>query len=284
MRLVGLLAACWLLASCQRPPVASEQPPAPRIVTLAPHLAELAVTAGAEPSLVGVSAYSDFPARIAELPVVSDGFRIDAEALLSVRPTLALVWGGGGQVQSMALLDELGIPYEIIETRRLSDIGPAIRRIGELAGSTAQAVPAAAQFAAEIESLAVTAEDPLSVFYQIGNAPIYTVNRDHFISDLIARCGGRNLFAEVATRVPSISLEAVVRADPAVILTGSGPEARALWQRFPAMTAVRAQTVLSLPADQVVRPSARLVDGGRAICAALTLARQRLEDERLQFD
>lgn len=247
-----------------------------RLVTLAPHLAELVVSAGAEQFLVGVSAYSDFPKSVASLPVVSDGFRIDAEALLAARPTLVLAWGGGGQQSSLTLLDELGIPYEVIDAQRLDDIAPAIRKIGEIAGTESIAQAASFEFEKALTRLTYEGES-VSVFYQIGSAPLYTVNHDHYISDVIALCGGNNIFAEIKTRVPVVSLESVVIRNPDVILgVENGSEEKNIWADFQTMTVNNADTSLPLPADIVSRPSTRLAAGAVAVCEALAIARDRL--------
>ena len=50
---------------------------ATRVVTLSPHLAELAYAAGAGESLVGVSSYTDYPEAAAALPRVGDAFLVD---------------------------------------------------------------------------------------------------------------------------------------------------------------------------------------------------------------
>ena len=64
-------------------------------------------------------------------------------------------------------------------------------------------------------------------------------------------CGGRNVFADLAPLVPTVSTEAVVAADPEAILTASeqggvaawkrDPDASAFafWRRQPRMVAVR---------------------------------------------
>lgn len=251
--------------------------PSIRLVTLAPHLAELVVSAGAEAFLVGVSAYSDFPPSIASIAVVSDGFRIDAEALIDAAPTVVLAWGGGGQASSLALLDELNIPYVTIDSKRLGDIGPAIRQIGKIAGTEETAELAATRFEKTFETLRYSGDHRVSVFYQISESPIYTVNGDHFVSDVIDLCGGTNVFAEVANRVPTVSVESIVLRNPDVILGGlatTGEEA--LWRNYETMTATRANTLLALPPSVVSRPSARLVEGARAVCDALETARERL--------
>ncbi len=273
---VAAAAACFLLAGCSDP--SSEAPPRAvdmRIVTLAPHLAELVVSAGGESMLVGISAYTDFPASISALPVVGDGFRVDAEALLAVRPTLVLIWGGGGQQAAKELTTRLGLPAVVIETRSLRDISAALRRIGALLGTQDIAAQAAANFDADIEALGFSGER-LRVFYQIGERPLYTVNGRHFISDLITRCGGVNVFADLPELAPAITVESVVQADPDVILRAleSGVAASpGIWARWPDMTVNRAKGHLGVPADLVARPSRRLAEGGRAICAALAEAR-----------
>lgn len=246
-----------------------------RLVTLAPHLAEIVASAGASDALVGVSAYTDFPPEVADITVVSDGFRIDAEALLAAKPTHVLAWGGGGQSSSVALVEELGLNLVTIETRGLPDIGPAIRQVGALAGTEATANAAADTFETEIAALGYEGER-LRVFYQIGERPLYTVNGDHFISDLMARCGGDNIFAELGALAPTVTVEAVVRADPDVILAGSDAVALAqTWQRWPDLAAVANDRILGVPGDLVARPGPRLGAGGRALCEALEDARSR---------
>jgi iron complex transport system substrate-binding protein len=56
------------------------------------------------------------------------------------------------------------------------------------------------------------------VFYQISERPLMTVNGRHFISDAIALCGGRNVFADLPLIAPMIDAEAVMAANPDVII------------------------------------------------------------------
>ena len=60
----------------------------------------------------------------------------------------------------------------------------------------------------------------MRVFYQIWHKPLLTVNGAHMISDVIALCGGENVFADVNQLTPSVTLEAVIAAKPEVILGG----------------------------------------------------------------
>ncbi|HPM69194.1 MAG TPA: ABC transporter substrate-binding protein, partial [Piscinibacter sp.] len=65
--------------------------PAQRIVSLAPHLTELLFAAGAGAQVVGVGAYSDFPAAAKALPRVGDAAMLDLERILALKPDLLVV-------------------------------------------------------------------------------------------------------------------------------------------------------------------------------------------------
>ncbi|HZD53463.1 MAG TPA: hypothetical protein VE175_10460, partial [Woeseiaceae bacterium] len=81
----ALLLACSFLTlttACDGPAVerVSNTPPPEdqdlRIVTLAPHLAELVFAVGAGAEIVGVSAYTVHPPEAAALPMVGDAFSV----------------------------------------------------------------------------------------------------------------------------------------------------------------------------------------------------------------
>ena len=59
---------------------------------------------------------------------------------------------------------------------------------------------------------------PVRVFYEIWHQPLMTVNGEHIISDVIRLCGGTNIFADLSTLAPQVSVEAVLAADPQVII------------------------------------------------------------------
>jgi iron complex transport system substrate-binding protein len=118
---------------------------------------------------------------------------------------------------------------------------------------------------------------PVSVFVQIDDQPLFTVNGRHVISEVVELCGGRNVFAGLGQIAPQIDAEAVLARDPAVILSTDDTieDPLAAWRRWPGLAAVRHGTVYSLPADTVARASPRLVDGVQSVCRALADARRR---------
>lgn len=277
-RLLFRLVLCTLCA-CAGP----AEPPAPahysRVVTLAPNLAELVYAAGAGGALVGVSAYSDFPPQALDLPRIGDAFAVDQEQLALLAPDLLLAWDSGTPAHVVDELRGTGYRVEVIRTRGLADVATALRRIGELTGYTTTAEAAARDYSDKLAQLArdnANAED-ISVFYQVSARPLYTVNGNHYVSELIGLCGGTNVFADLGELAPTVDVEAVVDRDPEVLLASSdaGTDAFAAWQRWPHMAAERYHAEFLLPADEIGRATPRLVSAGRAVCDALQLGRAR---------
>ena len=271
-QLLGAVAA--LCASM----VAQALPSRPRIVSLAPHLTELVYAAGAGDLLVGVVEYSDYPEAARSLPRIGDAWRVDMERLLALSPDVVLTWPSGTPDDIIQRLEALKLTHREIATYRLADVPVALRTIGAIAGTTATAETAAARFDAEIAELRRTyaASRPVRVFIQLDDQPVYTVNGRHIISEVVELCGGRNVFAHLPQLAPPVSIEAVIAADPEVIVSTDDTIADplAMWRRWTGVRAVRAGAVYSLPSDTMARATPRLVAGTRATCAALDAARR----------
>ena len=277
--LAGLAAA---LCGCQEAAQNTPEPPVyQRIVTLAPNLAELVFAVGAGDQLVGVSAWSDFPPPVLDLPRVGDAFTVDQEQLALLDPDLLLVWESGTPSHTVDELRNAGYAVEAIRTRSLGDIGDALIRIGELTGRPTEAESVAAEFKAGLRALRAAQEGrpSIRVFYQVSARPLYTVSREHYVSELIEICGGRNIFDDLDELAPAISVEAVVDRNPEVMIasTDAGDEAFTEWRRWPAMSANRYGNLFLLPADEIGRATPRLLIAGSAMCVAMQKARSNRE-------
>jgi len=278
VRLAALVIFSALGACSESPPVQSEQAvpagitqPAERIVTLAPHLTELVYAAGAGDKLVGAVEYSDYPPAALSVPRVGDAFRIDFELLRGLQPDLVLVWGSGNPAEMQRRLQELGFPVLSLEPGTLNDVAEHLRLVGRLAGTGAVADAAASDYLARLEATftAYSAEPQLRVFFQISADPWYTVNNEHVISRIISRCGGINIFGDIGTLAPSVSLESIVAGNPDVIIASSptGDESwKVLWQRFEKVPAVQNGRLLSVTNDHISRSGTRLANGAETIC------------------
>jgi iron complex transport system substrate-binding protein len=253
--------------------------PAQRIVSLAPHLTELLFAAGAGAQVVGVSEHSDYPPQARRLPRVASATRIDLEAVLALEPDLVVAWPQAATRRAIDRLEALGLPTYRSEPRSLEEVPHTIERFGILTGHTAAAQEAAAQFRRDAAALAAryATRDKVQVFYQVWSRPVITVNGAHLISRVIDLCGGRNVFAQLPLLAPEIDREAVLAADPEVIIASGAGDLRPAWlddwQDFPQMRAVRMGQLYAMPADLLQRHSPRILDGAERLCAILEAAR-----------
>jgi iron complex transport system substrate-binding protein len=104
-----------------------------------------------------------------------------------------------------------------------------------------------------------------------------TINGKHMISDVIRLCGGKNVFADLPALAPRVSVEAVLAADPQLIIaSGMGaehPEWLDAWRNWPSLTAVRNNHLYFIPPDLLQRPTPRILDGAEQMCERVAQAR-----------
>jgi iron complex transport system substrate-binding protein len=255
-----------------------------RIISLSPHLAELVFAVGAGDHLIGVSAYTDYPEAASRLPVVGDAFMLDLERLTLLKPDMLLAWQGGTPAHVIDELKSRGYRVEEITTRNLDDVPLALRRIGRLTGRIEKANAAADKFDAGLTSLRERASgsSPIAVFYQVSSRPLYTINGEHYVSQLIEVCGGSNVFADLGRLAPLIGVEAVIERNPEVMLAAddAGPDAFIEWDRWPGIAANRYGNRFLMPAAEIGRATPRLLEAGAAICEALENGRKSRETYR----
>ena len=251
--------------------------PARRIITLTPHLTELSFAAGAGAHLAGVARFSNYPEAARQLPVVSDAGQFDTELLLALKPDLVLAWKNGTPAAVVTRLESAGLPVFVAEFARLEDIARGIEAIAILAGTQLAGVRARDAYNAGLQALRARRYSgaPVRVFYEIWPRPLMTVNDAHIISDVLALCGGVNIFGMQRPLTPEVSREALLAARPEVALGGSSAETAAgfaaRWAGLPPpLDAIPAHHIAP---DLIQRPTPRLLEGARLICAHLDTVR-----------
>jgi len=251
-----------------------------RIVSLAPNLTELAFAAGAGEHIVGTPQYSDYPAAARSIPRIGDAFRFDVERVLALHPEVVLAWEPGTPDAVVERLRKLRLRVEKVATGDVAGIAQAVREIGKIAGTATVANAAAARFERDIAALRqrYSRRASVSVFLQINDRPLYTVNGKQIMSELLGLCGGRNVFAALNDLAPEVGVEAVIAANPEVIISTGDAQADAFkqWRRWRQLKAVATDNVYVLSPDNTERATTRLAEGAAEICRVLETARQRL--------
>jgi iron complex transport system substrate-binding protein len=260
-----------------------------RIITLAPHLSELVDAAGGAERLVSVSAFSNLPESVKQLPVTSDARSIDLEKMKSLRPDLIIYWLGGtseSQIQSIKKTFNKDVQFISVQPKKLIDIPTDIETIGKVLGTDSVAKKNADALRLKITELSTKQQNPkqkniserkVRVFYQVWAQPLMTLNQDHIIGDIIQRCGGEQLFANEKVLVPTVSREAVIKANPEIIFTAVDSAKIktdwSMWSSFPQLAATKNKAFIDLDGDIISRPSPRIMQGAQKICAEINKVR-----------
>lgn len=286
-RLAALLAAVAAGSAATSEPISvrddlgrtlSLAAPSRRVVTLAPHLAELVHAAGAGDRLVGVMRYSDYPPAVTQLPIVGDAFAVNLEVLAGLKPDLVLMWSSGVNPRQQQRVQALGLPIYDSEIGSVDAMAETLRRLGKLFGTEATAEAAANNTQKRWQALQSTYahRPPLRVFYQLWHEPLMTVNHSHLIDQAISACGGVNVFSQQQTLAPTVSWEAAVATNPQLVITSATRDEPARlegWRRFGRVEAVRRHQLVALDGHLLTRMTPRFLDAAQTLCEAIDRAR-----------
>ncbi|WP_338574827.1 cobalamin-binding protein [Pseudomonas canadensis] len=251
-----------LLLACSAQALAAE-----RVVSLAPSLTEIVAELGAADVLVGVLDGGDRPAALAQVPSVGRYGQLDMERLLSLKPDLILLWPGSVGPAQRAQLQRLNIPVYVAEPHSLEQLTTQVQAIAEQLGRAEAGRQLAAQLRQRLVELRQRYQraEPLRVFYQVWNQPMYTVGGGQIISDALSVCGTRNVFDDLRLPAPQVSIESVLQRDPEMILVGDQAQQDA-WKVWPAM----AERVRVVPDKGLERPSGQMLEAVARLCEVIS--------------
>lgn len=248
-----------------------------RIVSLAPSNTEILFALGLGERVVGVTDYCDYPPEAKAKEKVGGFKDPSVEKVVALRPDLVLATGGI-QREVVAQLEKVGVPVFVLDPHTMDEVPAGIRTVARLAGAAAEGERVAAGLEARVKAVRDrTAGIPEAarppVFYEVWPDPLMTAGPGSFAHDMIALAGGRNVAAGTAQPYPKFSMEELVAADPAVIITPFEETAKALADgRRPGwrgLRAVRDGRVAVVNQDLTSRPGPRLVDGLEAMARAI---------------
>ncbi|ASV35150.1 cobalamin-binding protein [Pseudomonas sp. NS1(2017)] len=250
-----------LLLACSAQALAAE-----RVVSLAPSLSEIVAELGAADVLVGVLDGGERPAALAHVASVGHYGQLDMERLLSLKPDLILLWPGSVGPAQREQLQRLNIPVYVAEPHSLEQLTTQVQAIAEQLGRAEAGRQLASQLRQRLVELRQRYQraEPLRVFYQVWNQPLYTVGGGQIISDALSVCGARNVFDELKLPAPQVSIESVLQRDPEMILVGDQAQKDA-WKVWPAM----AERVRVVPDKGLERPSGQMLEAVARLCEVI---------------
>lgn len=240
---------------------------APRVVTLAPNLTELAFAAGIAP--VGVSDYSDYPAAARTIPSVANWQGINIERVLSLKPDLILAWRGGTPTRQISQLEALGIRVLWLDPQSIAQLADSLRQLAAWSPQPQQAERAATELEQQFSALRQRYHQPVPtrVFLQFGLKPIFTAAGNTLQNEVLALCGGENIFADSRVPWPQVSREQVLSRQPQVIVLPG--DAAGIVQTLRFWQPQLQIPVFAVNNDWFSRAGPRIILAARQLCAQL---------------
>ncbi len=235
-----------------------------RIVSLAPAVTEILFAVGAGDSVVGVTAYCDYPDAAKRIPRVGD-LNVSAEKVLALKPDLVIADLEANR-KAIAALEQIGTlrgRVFVIAGKHFKNIMDAVGLVGTLTGHEALASRTISRMKQTLTEIRQRTQSqrirPRAVFV-VQVAPLWVAGGDTFIDDLITAAGGDNVGRLAGDGYRAFSLERLIVADPDHIVSSDakpgGLRKRAGWRD---MTAVKQGRVHVLGYD-AVRPGPRLAE------------------------
>ncbi|RZA35196.1 MAG: cobalamin-binding protein [Lysobacteraceae bacterium] len=256
------------------------QKPAARVISMSPHVTEVLFAAGGGSRIVGTVNYSDYPEAAKSIPRIGSNREIDLERVISMKPDLIVAWMHNNSERQIEMVRKLGVPVFLSDPQTLDGIPENVVRLGQLMGTEAAALPAAAELRKQLAGLRTryAGRPAVRTFYQVWDKPLYTLSGRHIITDALRLCGGENIFDKLTVTAPIVSVESVLQADPEAVFGTAEKNygGVALWKPYTTLTATRKDNLFTVDGDLLNRAGPRMIAGTAILCEKLELARRHL--------
>lgn len=253
-----------------------------RIVCTSPEITEILFAVGAGGRVVGVVRGCDWPPAARELPLVGDFSNVSLERVVALRPDL-IITTGHEQARMLAQLERLDVPIVAFLAKDIGSVRRNVVAVASLVGEEENGAAVAANLDRELAAVkdtvgAIPEDEKPKVFLEISPEPLMTVAEGSFVDEAIAFAGGINVGADLPRPYSRIDPEAVIAADPQIIILCHGTAtpaevgARTGWS---GISAVREGRVYAVNPDIVLRAGPRLGEGVATLHALFYVGTER---------
>jgi iron complex transport system substrate-binding protein len=241
-----------------------------RIVCGSPAVTEIVYALGCGDRVVGVSAYTVYPAEALGVARIGGWIDPNRERLLVLKPDIILSQGLHATLAEFAA--EFGMRFHHVKLDSLADLYAAVSALADVLAVPDRGRTLNAELRGALDATGARAARarPVRVLALLGRAPgalngLSTIGPGTFLDDLLRVAGGSNVFSDALGPYPQISKESLLARNPEVILElypgGVEPSVRsrlrADWQTFSTLPAVRDGRIHYLTNDFLLIPGPR---------------------------
>ena len=199
-----------------------------RIVSLVPSLTEALFELGLGARVVGVTDWCVHPAdAVAHVPRVGGTKNPSIARVLELRPDLVIANQEENRERDVERLRAAGVPVWVTYPCTVADGVALVRELAGLGAPAERAEPLCRALERALDRARAAAPARRTrVFCAIWKKPWMAVGADTYADDLIAVCGGDNVFRDrTERRYPIVTEEEIAAAQPEVILLPDEPYA-----------------------------------------------------------
>ncbi len=196
-----------------------------RIISLAPSNTEILFALGLGDRVVAVTEYCNYPPEAQGKPKIGGYTTTNIEKVVALSPDLILA-APLQKKRIIPALERKGLTIFTLDPKTLDEVLESITLVGEITGREEEASGLVAKMQKRIKAVTdktdnlPEAQRP-RVFYITWHDPLMTPGSETRHNELIVKAGGTNIARDL-TGYATISLEAVIEANPQVIIAGIG--------------------------------------------------------------
>ena len=201
-------------------------PKAPqRIISMSPAVTEILYSLGLGERVVARTDFDDYPPEVKDKPSIGGFSDPNFEKIISLSPDLVIASNLQWK-DIFTSLEEKGVAVLVIDPKTIDQVFDAITLVGKAAGVSDKAAEVVKGLRTRVDAVTkktsgLTAEQRPRVLTIIWHEPLMSGGQGTLHDELIKTAGGVNVGGEL-TGYAEISLEAVVNANPQVIIVGVG--------------------------------------------------------------
>jgi len=200
--------------------------PPQRIVSLIPSITEILFALGRGSAVAGCTIFCSEPREgLAGRTRVGGEKNPKLDVIRELGADLVIANVEENVREHVETLRGWGIPVYVTYPRTVGDGIRLLRELGVLIGAAERGAELAGGLEAQLAEIKrrSAGRRRARVFCPIWRHPYMTINRDTYVHDMLGVCGGDNVFGDLPTRYPEISLAQVAEARPDVILLPDEP-------------------------------------------------------------
>jgi len=242
-----------------------------RVVSLNPvvseWVAEILGERDAMRVLVGVSEYSNYPNVLQKIEKIGPYPQLNIEKIAGLKPDLVLASEEYNRPEQLEQLRRLKLPLKVLSKETFHSMPEWILSLGSALQEVKKAARARNRWVNLKASLGAETQPSTRVFIEVQHQPLISVGSESFLTEALLAVGYQNIFSNLKSGYPKVSLEAVIKADPEriFILDHVGDEkslneSKKDWARFRTLSAVKSAQISLISGDDFARCSLRLLN------------------------